>query len=537
MSLFNRTSIRSKLVLLFTATASVTVLLACSCLWVFQLINSRSALKIEEESTARLIADSSGPALLFHDLKAASRDLAVFRKDDRLSAACLYNVEGKLVTSFTNAARTSVCPSADKTDSHFTTHQLSIRRPVLVNGDRVGILYLDVSLTEMYALLNKLAGAGLTVLLLATLFAFGLSSVLQRFVSQPVLQLTAVATKIARGGDAGSRAQRISNDETGVLVDQFNIMLDHIQQREADLKRAYDTLEDRVRERTQDLRNEITERKAIEQDLGVAKVLAEESNMAKSSFVANMSHELRTPLNAIIGYSEMLHEEASAAGIPHFTEDLEKVLFSARHLLSLISDILDFSKIEAGEMKLYPEQVVSQDILDEILPTAEMLAKANRNRLVLVQPSWHGLMLTDSLRFRQCLLNLISNACKFTQDGTISIQVEQTRDAHGSWIEWSVRDTGLGISTEEQNRLFQTFSQGDSSATRKFGGSGLGLAISQQLAQAMGGRITVHSTLGEGSIFSIVLPDLILPEQDTETTTPGMRTEDPRTPPVPASFC
>ncbi|RXH54694.1 ATP-binding protein [Granulicella sibirica] len=507
MSNFLSRSIRRKLILLFTATASVTVLLACASLWIYQLVHSRATLQKDEQATAQLIADTTGPALLFDDASAANESLSILRTDGRIRAACIYDKRGKPMAHFSREGVTLACPDASTVASRFDSHRLLIVKPILMKGETVGLLYLDVSLADMYRLLLRLAEIGFAVLFVAMLFALALSSVLQRIISLPILHLTDVATRIARGNDPRARARRISNDETGMLVDQFNMMLDHIQQRETDLQIAHDSLEDRVQERTQDLQNEIIERQAIERDLSVAKVLAEESNLAKSSFLANMSHELRTPLNAIIGYSEMLHEEATDEGLTHFTMDLDKVLLSARHLLGLISDILDFSKIEAGEMKLYPEYVLSSEVLDEVMPAAEMLATNNRNRICLVRPVWHGVQYVDPLRFRQCLLNLISNACKFTQDGTISIAVEQASNDAGSWIQWSVRDTGLGISIEEQGRLFQTFSQGDSSATRKYGGSGLGLAISQQLCKAMGGQITVSSTLGSGSTFTIVLPD------------------------------
>ena len=305
------------------------------------------------------------------------------------------------------------------------------------------------------------------------------------------------------------RAKRASNDELGVLIDQFNIMMDHLQQRQADLESARDCLEEKVSERTKDLSTEIAERKIIEHDLGVAKVLAEESNHAKSSFLANMSHELRTPLNAIIGYSEMLHEDAIDSGIVTMPGDLHKILNCAHHLLSLISDILDFSKIEAGEMKLYCEPVSTADILAEVMSTAEILARTNANTFALTTPIWQGMMAVDALRFRQCMLNLIGNACKFTQGGSISIAVERYVDERGAWVLWGVTDTGAGISLVEQGRLFQTFSQGDSSLTRKHGGSGLGLAISQQLCNAMGGYIAVDSLLGVGSTFTIWMPDVV----------------------------
>ena len=504
-NLYSR-SIRGKLIVLFTATASLAVLVACAALWVYQLVHYRTVLRNEESATAQLIADSSAPALLFNDSTAANETLSLLRADPRVQLACLYEKGGVPVAHFAALNSEAHCPPIEGVESRFTRKHLALVRPIEVDSEVVGHLYLEVGLSEMYGLLAGFAETGLFVLIMATAFALALSSVLERLISRPILQLTAIATQVSEGGNYLLRARRVSKDETGVLIDQFNLMMDRIQERELELQRAQNGLEDKVRERTQALRDEIAERKAIEHHLEIAKVAAEDSDRAKSAFLANMSHELRTPLNAIIGYSEMLHEDAAAEGLSSMTQDLDKVLLSARHLLTLISDILDLSKIEAGQMKVYLEPVLAESLLQEVMSTAEMLVKRHRNRLVIVQPVWRGVMLVDSQRFSQCLLNLISNSCKFTEAGTVTIAVGRESREDGDWILWSVRDTGIGISAEGKTKLFQTFSQVDPSATRKHGGSGLGLAISQELCRAMGGRITVESELGKGSTFTICIP-------------------------------
>ena len=508
MSLSYRHSIRKKLIGLFTATASVTVLVACSALWVYQFLNYRTSLRAEEWTMAQLVADSSAPALLFDDAHAADETLAILRADTRIRMACLYNKHGGVIAHFAAVkGYQATCPKAPTYGAHFTLKHLTIVRSIKAEGDLVGELYLEVGLTEMYTLLAHLAVMGLCVLVTASLLALGISSVLQRLISDPILALTRVAVAVSRDGNYLLRARRGSDDETGLLIDQFNVMMGQIQQRETELQNAHASLEDKVKERTAALSNEIVERKIVERDLEAAKLVAEESSLAKSAFLATMSHELRTPLNAIIGYSEMLHEEAAEAGLATMSGDLDKVLSSAHHLLSLISDILDFSKIEAGQMQMYPEQISTADLLADVLATAEVLARRNRNRLVVVEPVWKGLMTVDALRFRQCLLNLISNACKFTEDGTVSIAIEKRLERDQSWIVWMVRDTGIGIPPEDQAKLFLTFSQVDASATRRYGGSGLGLAISQQLCHAMNGYITVESASGAGSTFAIHMPD------------------------------
>jgi signal transduction histidine kinase len=363
-----------------------------------------------------------------------------------------------------------------------------------------------VSLAEMYASLLHFGETGICVLFVATVFAYALSTFLQRIISKPIIDLTRVATQVSDEGNYLLRAKSYSEDEIGMLIGQFNAMMDNIQQREADLQQAHSTLEDTVTLRTRDLRTEITERKLIEADLVASKLAAEESNRAKSSFLATMSHELRTPLNAIIGYGEMLQEDAQSAGEESTANDLAKILNSARHLLSLISDVLDFSKIEAGQMDMHLESVSIGSLLHDVLPTAEILARRNGNALHVDEQIAGGALLVDPIRFRQCLLNLISNACKFTENGTISIGIKQRRIEADRWILWSISDTGVGIAPNMLGKLFKTFSQVDSSLTRKFGGSGLGLVISQQFCRAMGGYITVESEPGVGSTFTIYIP-------------------------------
>jgi signal transduction histidine kinase len=506
MKILQSQSIRKKLIFLFTATASLTVLIACTVLWVYQFVDYRMTLRTEVSAIAQLVADSSAPALLFNDAAAGNENLSLLRADPRIEAACLYDKRGKAVARFSPENKMLDCPASSPAGMQFTRKRLVVFRPIQIQGETVGNLYLGVSLAEMYRLLLRFAEIVMCVLLLTSIFALGLSSFLQRIISGPILALTRVATHVSDQGNYLLRAQRFSNDETGVLIDQFNAMMDRVQQREADLQQAHASLEDKVNMRTLDLSNEIAERKVIERDLVEAKVAAEESNRAKSAFLANMSHELRTPLNAIIGYCEMLYEDAKIARDIATGEDLSKILSSARQLLRLIADLLDFSKIEAGQMKIDLELVPVSHLLNDVVSTAQILAQQNHNELHLVQPVWDGMLRVDPFRFRQCLLNLLSNSCKFTKNGRISIAVSEKCIEGKNWIQWSVRDTGIGISAAGCKKLFQTFSQVDESNTRKYGGTGLGLAISQQLCHAMGGHITVESETNIGSTFTIHIP-------------------------------
>lgn len=332
------------------------------------------------------------------------------------------------------------------------------------------------------------------------LLAVGLAIfIADRLFVKPILIIAKAAEAISEG-DLDIKLEINRQDELGRLAYLFNQMSQQLKDSFNKLAKTNEELEMRVDERTIELK--------------VAMEKAEEANQTKSQFLANMSHELRTPLNAIIGYSEMLQEEAEEMGEEEFVTDLNKIKGAGKHLLELINDVLDISKIESGRMDLYLESFELIPILNEIISTIQPLVEKNNNTLIINSPADIGMMFADITKVRQSLFNLISNASKFTKNGTITLIVNRYLEAEKEWVSIQVQDTGIGMTPEQMTKLFKPFSQADATTTRKYGGTGLGLVITQKFSQMMGGDISIESEFGVGTTFTIKLPAQVSDRKD-----------------------
>ena len=381
---------------------------------------------------------------------------------------------------------------------------LQVFHDVTLNGEHLGTLFLQSDMRQWSVRAKRYGGILCIFVLISGSFALFVSSKLQRLISRPILHLEDSMREVSANKNYSVRATKSYGDEIGRLIDGFNTMLSEIQHRDGALRSANDEL----KTRTLELEKEILHRRQTQEELLTAKHTAEEASRAKSTFLANMSHELRTPLNAIIGYSEMLDEEARESGRSENVEDLRKIQSAGKHLLSLINDVLDLSKIEAGKMGLHLEDFEVLPLIDEIATALQPAAAKNSNQIKIHVSENLGFMRADITKVRQILFNLLSNACKFTDHGTIALDLDQN-DRDG-YIRFRVSDTGIGISEKQQQNLFFEFSQADASIARKYGGTGLGLAITHRFVQLIRGQISVQSEPGKGSIFTVQLPTQVV---------------------------
>ncbi|MBN1909863.1 MAG: response regulator [Pirellulales bacterium] len=515
ISFFKNLSINTKLNLLVSVAGGVALLLS-SIAFVgndYQMIRES---KIRQLTVlADVLAANSTAALNFDDPAAANELLNSLQVTPAVRFACLFDGHGRVFAKHVNGAPMDFRPPyLPETGHEFTEDgSLDVTKRILQDGDLVGTIYLHAAMDDLDDQLTRYAYIVVFVMAISLGGSFLFSSRLQRLIAGPVLRLAKTARRISTEGDYSVRVQKEAGDEIGTLYDDFNRMLDCIQKSERELEEARDELEVRVRQRTlelsqanQSLTQEIAERRRTEEELKLSKEVAERANRVKSEFLANMSHEIRTPITAVLGFSELLSEPDLS--VESRQDYVSTIVRNGEHLLGLINDILDLSKIEAGRMTIEKTACSPINIVNDV---ASLVRPRATDKGLALNVRYRGKMpetiQTDMTRLRQILFNLVGNAVKFTEKGEVDLLVEMADppDVDDPRLKFTVSDTGLGIKPEQLARIFQPFTQADTSTSRRFGGTGLGLVISRRFARMLGGDITVESQFGKGSKFQVTI--------------------------------
>ena len=521
MMTFKNLPIKKKLRYAMLLTAYTVLLVTLSVQTVSEYIHSRSLLVSKLETLVEVIGANVQAALLFDDSSSAEELLNGFANTDEIEAAYLLNQDGAKVAAYYRKKKQPWAFTLEELNQPvtlFSKAKLHLYRPIILDNQFIGSIYLQSNLRELYLHLGSILFLALIAALVSVVLAAALSARLQRLLARPITELADTISDITHRQRYDRQVQKFDNDEIGQLYDCFNDMLAQIKERDDRLQQHRENLEITVASRTHELKVANRDLKENLSELQEAKEAALTAAKAKSAFLANMSHEIRTPMNGVLGMLELMKDTplSKAQG-----DLLGTAYASADSLLAIINDILDFSKIEAGKMTIERIKVSVQDIVSD---TCSLLAgNAREKGLTLschTDADLPGALIGDPVRLRQVLTNLIGNAVKFTETGEVCVRANLlNRTKTLAQVEFSVEDTGIGISQNILPRLFDEFTQADGSTTRKFGGTGLGLTISRQLVDLMGGNISVVSAEGFGSTFTFTLDMAICQHQTRQSDT------------------
>jgi signal transduction histidine kinase/ActR/RegA family two-component response regulator len=470
----------------------LSLILACTAFVIYELISFRTNLTREMVSLANIIGANSTAPLEFNDSEAGNETLKGLEADHRILKAVIYTNERKIFSSYVRTSKLNQeIPNRPPPEGDFFQDGfLNLVQPIFLDKKIIGVIYLQADLKEMTARLWKYAAILTSVLILSILVAYLMSSRLEKWVSQPILNLIETVDRVSMTKDFSLRAKKESDDEIGFLVQRFNDMLIQIEEKNRALETVNDQLEIRVEERTIEFRQ--------------AKEEAQKSNHAKSEFLANMSHELRTPMNSILGFSQLLQMDSANPLMDYQQENLNTIASAGNHLLELIDQVLDLSRIESGNMSLSIEPVDLFLIIKNVISISNPIADKSGITLEYQDISTNNIFLeVDALRFKQVVFNLVSNAIKYNKpNGSVFISYKQ---AGVGKLQLGVTDTGNGIPKDKIENIFKPFDrlglEGGS-----IEGTGIGLTISKKIIEMMNGTIGFTSNPGEGSFFFIEVP-------------------------------